>query len=215
MLVNEMNNACGTRVLVWRLEEEAPQLLALCREAGISVEDLETLPVKRQREKAAERLLLCRAFGHPVTLCHDAQGAPSIEGEEVNISITHTPRLVAVACCDEHVIGIDAEQVDRQQVLRVRDKFLNAEEQRFISPDDLAAHIIAWTAKEAIIKAERNSAIDWTDGITLNPFLLQGDEISLQASCGNNRYRLEVRLLAGHYITVAMPLAGQSWVPVQ
>lgn len=205
-----MTYPAGTKVLTWRLEEEAPQLLALCREAGIPVEDLLAMPVKRQREKAAERLLLCHAFGRPVSMGHTAQGAPFVEGSDVNISITHTPRMVALACCDEHIVGIDAEQVDRQQVLRVRDKFLNAVEQQFISPNDLAAHVIAWTAKEAIIKAERNSAIDWTDGITLNPFLSQGDEISLQASCGNNRYRLEVRLLAGHYITVAMPLAGLS-----
>lgn len=208
MLVNEMNNACGTRALVWRLEEEAPQLLALCREAGISVEDLEALPVKRQREKAAERLLLCRAFGHPVTLCHDAQGAPSIEGEEVNISITHTPHLVAVAIDEQQIIGLDAEQADRQQVLKVRDKFLNANEQQFIASDNLAAHVIAWTAKEAIIKAERNSALDWTEGICLEPFdpkESETGEITLAARCGAHRYCLTTCPVEGHYLTLAIP----------
>ena len=70
------------RVLVWRLDEEAPRLLDLCREAGVPVGDLLEAPVKRQREKAAERLLLYHAFGRPVTLQHDEQGAPSIEGHE-------------------------------------------------------------------------------------------------------------------------------------
>ena len=139
-------------MLSWRLVEETSQLVALCREAGIACEDLAELPDKRQREKAAERLLLCRAFGRPVVLCHDEQGAPSVKDETTNISITHTIHMVALAVNDSQVIGIDAEQADRKQVVRVRDKFLNAGDQSFIAPDDLTAHVIAWTAKEAIIK---------------------------------------------------------------
>ena len=140
-------------MLVWRLEEETSLLASRCHEMGIAFEDLMDLPLKRQREKAAERLLLCRAFGHPVTLSHDEQGAPSVEGhEQVNISITHTPQLVALAVNENEVIGLDAEQADRQQVLKLRAKFLNPEEQTFIG-QNMAAHIVAWTAKEAIIKA--------------------------------------------------------------
>ena len=191
-----------------RLDEEVSRVLALCREAGIAVEDLLELPVKRQREKAAERLLLCRAFGRPVTLCHDEQGAPFVEDFDVNISITHTPHLVAVAINEHQVVGVDAEQMDRQQVLRVRDKFLNDKEKQFIAPDDLAAHVIAWTAKEAIIKAERNSAIDWTNGICLKPFAIDVtnlDQITLAARCGTHRYCLNARAIEGHFLTLATP----------
>lgn len=194
-----------TRVLVWQLDEEAPQLLALCREVGIPVKDLMELPVKRQREKAAERLMLFRAFGQPVSLLHDEQGAPFVEGFDTNISITHTPRLVAVAVDDGHIIGIDAEQCGRQQVLRVRDKFLNANEKQFISANDLAVHVVAWTAKEAIIKAERNGALDWTEGICLDPFVVHDDETVFTARCGDRCYRLVSRLIEGHRITVAVP----------
>ena len=185
--------------------EDVSQLLSSCREAGIAVEDLMELPVKRQREKTAERLLLCRAFGQPVTLCHDSQGAPFIDGMEVNISITHTQRLVALAVDNSQVIGIDAEQADRQQVVRVRDKFLNASEKQFVAADDLAAHIIAWTAKEAVIKAERNSALDWTDGIYLDPFTPDPVKTVLTARCDTRRYSLTSCLLDEHYITLATP----------
>jgi phosphopantetheinyl transferase (holo-ACP synthase) len=205
MIDQEMKYPGSTRVLVWRLEEDAPQLLALCRQQGIPCDDLLDQPVKRQREKAAERLLLCQAFGRPVTLSHDQQGAPLIEDEKANISITHTMHLVAVALNDNHVIGLDAEQIDRRQVLRVRDKFLNSSDQQFIKPDDLAAHIIAWTAKEAVIKAERNSAIDWTEGIRLEPFVPNSDETTLIAHCGGNRYDLTTRPSEGHYLTIAIP----------
>ena len=209
MLVKEMTYPGGTRVLVWRLEEEAPRLVALCREAGIVADDLLDLPVKRLREKAAERLLLHQALGHAAALLHDGQGAPMVEGEgPVNISITHTPVLVALAVNDSHVIGLDAEQTDRRQVIKVRSKFLNAAEQQFIAPGDLAAHVVAWTAKEAVIKAERNSAIDWTDGICLEPFIPETTGTTLVARCGNRRYRLTCRAVEGHYLTVAVPVTA-------
>lgn len=193
-------------VVGWRLEEEAPQLLAMCREAGIPCADLLDEPVKRQRERAAERLLLCHAMGRPVTLNHTEQGAPFVEGSDMNISISHTPHLVVLAVDPKIIIGVDAEQADRAQVLRVRDKFLNSTEKQFIHPDDLAAHVIAWTAKEAIIKAERNSALDWTNGITLDPFtsdVLEQETITFTARCGAARYHLTTRLVEGHYITIA------------
>ena len=193
---------------MWRLEEEVPQLLALCHEAGIPCDDLLEAPAKRQREKAAERLLLCRAFGRPVMLLHDGQGAPFVEDHDVNISITHTMGLVAVALDDNMIIGLDAEPMDRQQVIRVRDKFLNFREKELIATDDLAAHVIAWTAKEAVIKAERNSRLDWTDGIRLEPFVPQGEETTLVAHCGGRRYRLVSRPVEGHYITLALPVVG-------
>ena len=205
--MEDMIFPCGTHVLVWRLDEEPSRLLALCRERGIPVDDLVDQPVKRQREKAAERLLLCSAFGSPVTMCHDAQGAPSVEGRDVNISITHTPRLVALAWNERVVIGIDAERTDRQQVLKVRNKFLNSSELQFIAPDDLDAHIIAWTAKEAVIKAERNSALDWTEGICLEPFASPAGATrgTLAARCGDRRYRLSWCVTEGHCITLAEP----------
>jgi phosphopantetheinyl transferase (holo-ACP synthase) len=205
MLKEMMTYPCGSRVLLWRLDEEASQLLALCCEECIPVDDLTGLPVKRLREKAAERLLLCRAFGHPVALSHTRQGAPYVEGSHVNISISHTMQLVALAWNEQAVIGLDVEQLDRKQVIRVRDKFLNASEQQFISPDDQTAHVIAWTAKEAIIKAERNSALDWTDGICLQPFTPADHETTLHACCADHLYRLTARLVEGHCITLALP----------
>ena len=207
MFVKCMAYPGDAHVLAWRLDEEAPRLLALCSDAGIPVTDLVDLPVKRLRERAAERLLLCRAFGLRVTLEHDGQGVPFVAGSDENISISHTRRLVVLAWHEREVIGIDAEQTDRRQVLRVRDKFLNDKEKCFILPDDLAAHVIAWTAKEAVIKAERNSAIDWTDGICLSPFSTSDHLTILEACCADRCYRLTCRQIEDHYITVATPVA--------
>jgi len=160
MFVQEMTYPEGTRVLVWRLDEGAQQLLALCREAGIAADDLNDLPEKRQREKAAERLLLYHAMGCPVTLSHDPQGAPSVTVLAINVSITHTPHLVAVAINEQHVIGLDAEQMDRRQVLRVRDKFLNDNEKRFIAVDHLLPILLLGLLRRP--SSKQSVTVPWT-----------------------------------------------------
>ncbi len=197
----------GVSVALWRLEQDAPQLLALCRQAGVPCDTILDLPAGRQRERAAELLLLCHVVGRPVALDHTGQGAPFVPGSDIHISITHTPALVALAWSRQYAIGVDAERLDRRQVLKVRDKYLNASEQQFVSPDDLWHHIIAWTAKEAIIKAERNSAINWTDGICLAPFESGPGGAVITARAGDRAYRLHCRAVAGHCVTVAVPMA--------
>jgi hypothetical protein len=71
----------------------------------------------------------------------------------------------------------------------------------------MAAHVIAWTAKEAIIKAERNSALDWTQGICVDPFVVAKpgfEEMTFTARCGDNRYRLTTRYIERHFMTLAV-----------
>ena len=73
----------------------------------------------------------------------------------------------------------------------------------------MAGHIVAWTAEEAIIKAERNSALDWTEGIILDPFTVPEqdfDEIAFTARTATHRYRMVVRPIGGHFLTLAAAL---------
>lgn len=96
---------------------------------------------------------------------HFANGAPFLFGLTSRISVTHTAHLLAVATLPKTpeanlsqfaprtAMGIDAERLDREQVLRVRDKFLSDEEKAIVSEDSLEANIIAWTSKEALYKA--------------------------------------------------------------
>ena len=99
-------------------------------------------------------------------------GAPYLSGELTRISITHTEGLYAVATLPKTpevdlrtfapraAVGIDAERRDREQVLRVRERFLSPEEMAFVPAEDVAANITAWTAKEALLKAALNPAMD-------------------------------------------------------
>lgn len=106
------------------------------------------------------------------SLLHLQSGAPLLENEETRISITHTPGLYAVASLPKTpdadltqfaartALGIDAERADREQALRVRERFLSDEELALVG-DDLERTIIAWTAKEALYKAALAPGTDW------------------------------------------------------
>ena len=103
---------------------------------------------------------------------HFANGAPFLFGLTTRISITHTGHLLAVASLPKTpeadlsefaprtALGIDAERADRQQVLKVRDRFLNDAEKEIVKADDVTANVIAWTAKEALYKAAMTSGLD-------------------------------------------------------
>ena len=64
-------------------------------------------------------------------------------------------------------MGVDAESADREQVLKVRDRFLNEEELNLVPASDLRANILAWTSKEACYKAMLEEGLDFREGIRI------------------------------------------------
>ena len=110
---------------------------------------------------------------------HFRNGAPFLVGETGRISITHTGRFMAVATLpdtpevdlsvfsERAAMGIDAERADREQTLRVRDKFLSDDEQQMIDKDDVEKNVMAWTAKEALYKAAMQEGLDFKNDIRI------------------------------------------------
>lgn len=125
-------------------------------------------------QRAMARQIYCEngRDGEYRSLLHLPSGAPLLENEETRISITHTPGLYAVASLprtpeadltafDERTaLGIDAERADRDQVMRIRERFLSPEELE-LTGTDLERTLIAWTAKEALYKAAMTPGLDW------------------------------------------------------
>ena len=110
---------------------------------------------------------------------HFRNGAPFLMGENGRISVTHTGRFLAVAtlpptpevdlgCFSERAaMGIDAERADREQTVKVRNKFLSDEEMKLIDEEDVKANVMAWTAKEALYKAAMTEGLDFRNDITI------------------------------------------------
>lgn len=96
---------------------------------------------------------------------HFDNGAPFLYNSDSRISISHTPGLFVVATLadtpdvrlseydDRTALGVDAERKDREQALRLRERFLSQAEMEMIPAEDTERNILAWTVKEAAYKA--------------------------------------------------------------
>ena len=110
---------------------------------------------------------------------HFENGAPYLEGYPGRISITHTTHFLAIETLPKtpevnldsfnprSAMGIDAEALNRTQVLKVREKFLNEEELNLISKDNLQDNILAWTSKEALYKTAFLPGMDFRNSIII------------------------------------------------
>lgn len=117
---------------------------------------------------------------------HFHNGSPFLYGEECRISVTHCHGLLAVATLPatpevtldkftpRAALGIDAERADRNQVLKVRERFLSQRELDMISADDVESNVVAWTVKEAVYKAALTEGLDLRDGIAINRMPIPG-----------------------------------------
>lgn len=110
---------------------------------------------------------------------HYSDGAPFLAGDESRISISHTDGLLVVATLPRTpeadlsvfsprtAMGIDCEREDREQTLRVRDKFLSEREKELVAEDDVKGNVLAWTCKEALYKSARIPGIDFKENIRI------------------------------------------------
>lgn len=102
---------------------------------------------------------------------HFANGAPFLFNEACRISISHADHILVVASLprtpeadlshfsERTAMGIDTERLGRDQVLKIRTKFLSDAEMA-MTGDDVTLNLVAWTAKEALYKAGMTEGLD-------------------------------------------------------
>lgn len=110
---------------------------------------------------------------------HYQNGAPFLFGENSRISISHCDGLLVVATLpptpDINLgefqpaagMGVDAERQDREQVLKIRERFLNRNECEMIPSDNVSLNVQAWTVKEAAYKASFIAGLDFREDIII------------------------------------------------
>lgn len=168
--IQHIELAKSTHLYVWTLTETRDELHALCVKLGIDTSRSNGVKSERRaKEILAEYILIQHIFGNDAQLAHTDEGKPYIEGANHCISISHSEDAIAIATNETCVIGIDLEKPS-EQILRVRQKFLNDNEQGFIHKDDLRMSLMAWTAKEAIYKAASTKGINFKEDIRLKDF---------------------------------------------
>ncbi len=172
-------NVIGTEIAFWKLEESAETLYAEA-EPFLTDDEKHSFATfkneRRRREWLATRLTVKSVLGHYPGIIYDG-GKPHLGGqfgENKHISITHTDGLVGIAISDNPNIGIDLERMT-PRILRIKHKFLNANEFDYIDGDGLSHLLyIQWCAKEAMYKAVNVNNYDYQNTYTLPLFRYDG-----------------------------------------
>lgn len=128
-------------------------------------------PISRQpgdTRRTAETRAVARAVASlnlTPDIAHTPDGAPFLTSHpDLTLSVSHSLTTVAVAVAD-HPVGIDIE-APRQQLAAVAERFLDPDEQQAAN-GDINALLRAWTAKEAVYKTLRRTAVDFARDIRL------------------------------------------------
>ncbi len=162
----------------------------------------------RRQEVLGERLLLRHIVGRPVQLLHDADRRAFVDIAGMELSVAHTRGMLCIATSRNRHLGIDLELTTRApRAMGVRTGFLNEGEQAWIAEPDAMAHLVAWTAKEAVFKAigERARVADYREQIVLDPFAVS-PIMRHTARFLAERYAVTTTLAGGYVTTLAVKM---------
>lgn len=158
---------------IWKMEETTEEMWYLLQhQAWYQLEFSRLKAEQRQKEWLATRLLLKEMLRHEAIIHHHPNGAPFLsETEQKQISISHTKDFVAIMLTDAtQTAGIDIEYRS-ERVRKVRSRFLNTEEERFIDPTHETEHLlICWCAKETLYKIINRQEVDFCRHLHIQPF---------------------------------------------
>lgn len=172
---NEVNNS--TTILVWKIEEDFDSLFSPIQLKAESIKKLEKFSsTKRKLEFLATRNLLAEIGLKDDDLFYREDGAPLIKNG--NISISHTSNFVAIIISNKKV-GIDIEK-NRQQILRIKHKFVNADEEALFNTNSLEELSVIWNCKEAMFKLCNRTGIDFKKNLNVSKIdfkdkIIEGD----------------------------------------
>jgi 4'-phosphopantetheinyl transferase len=121
---------------------------------------------KRLTEKEGTQFLLKSLLGNvDFNLLYTENGKPYLNSGLPHISISHSHDRLAIITNQAAPTGIDIELV-RDKVLRIRHKFLNADE-AVVCGDDVARLITVWAAKETLYKVDGLKGLDFREHLAV------------------------------------------------
>jgi 4'-phosphopantetheinyl transferase len=87
------------------------------------------------------------------TECGEPHGKPRVVGADLELSVSHSGDLIAVAAANGAPLGVDVERNDGRRDTEALARFILGEAERPEAAADPRAFLRAWTRKEAVTKA--------------------------------------------------------------
>ena len=209
LLLKEKINQHSSWAL-WHIKEDPESLQQLFSLSKKEKEELELLKSdQRKLEWLGSRLLLkelSRDFNLPDReVMKDSFGKPHLEGLETFISLSHSFPFAAAIIHTKKAVGIDIEH-SREQLLRIRHKFLNAAELD-CAGNQLGKLCVYWTAKEALYKLYGKRGLILKEQILVSPFELAENgqlDCQLLLNGAKEQYTLHYRQLMDLHICYSL-----------
>ncbi len=185
MTEREITFPGGGKLLVWKSEERAEDLLATLHLPDNLNGFHEIKTSRRRMEYLGVRVSLRHLFGEEVCLWHDNEGCPHVLNRAEHVSVSHSGAYVAVLSDVSSRVGVDIECFGGR-VARVAGRFLHRDEWRFVRGETaLATQQVLWSSKEALYKILGKRVFDFKESLRSLPFR-PAEEGSLRVEdCGS------------------------------
>lgn len=149
--------------------EDIPWLYACC-DSDITAADVASASrfqnERRRTEHLAWRRVVRRELGRGVEIGYNEVGAPTLNLENMHLSVAHGAGRVAVVISDKRV-GIDIESLERD-FTSVSSRYMSAEEQALSTHKEWGAMV--WCAKEALYKLYGERGLDLKHDIVITGY---------------------------------------------
>lgn len=165
-----------TKLAVWKIEEDEAFFLQ-----HVPLQRDITHPHKRLQHLAGRYLLQYLFPDFPINLIKIADTRkPYLEDEAYHFSVSHCSLYAAAIVSKTQRVGVDIE-VPTHKVQKIVHKFLHEEERQWAISNGQEVKegketnllTLLWCCKEAVFKWWSYGAVDFSEMIRLQPFLLQ------------------------------------------
>ncbi|MGL4364356.1 MAG: 4'-phosphopantetheinyl transferase family protein [Bacteroidales bacterium] len=173
------------------------------------IERTEFLQLKNSRRKAERAVtlyLLHQILDVQYPLAHHDNGAPYLEGADVQISISHTKEYLCIALHQQQKIAVDIEPIERNME-RVVERILSPREHAFCHTPQ--QRCLIWCAKEVIFKLVQSSNVNFSKHICVEAFTAKDEGVlcvSFTHETRTSTYQLQYTILQNIALVYASTL---------
>jgi phosphopantetheinyl transferase len=156
-----------TSLYVWKCVENIEELRSL---VVIDEDDLVKLNNFGNPNRKIHFLIIriiCQQLTGSSKIHYNDEGKPFIASTNKHISISHSHDYVAVLLSANPNIGLDIQRKE-EKIIRIRERFLNLQENQLIDPNNIEQLTILWCAKESIYKIHGDPTVFFKEHITIH-----------------------------------------------
>lgn len=147
---------------IWRIDGSELEIYLQLFPA--EMEDEKAKHPRTSLQRKASRLLISEMLGFAPQLEKGEDGKPFLSNSPLQISISHTDGFAAVMLGNGPV-AVDVQAIT-PRIIKLKERFLNAEEQRMATDADMIT--LFWAAKETVYKYKATEKHDFREPITIH-----------------------------------------------